>query len=208
MTELVNQTEFASHCGVKQQSISLAIKRGDVIKEESGLIDLDNEKNYQYLRSAGEKAKKRARNKQIKEKEVLKDRSNQRILAELAKKEAEKNELKEELGIEIEKSLSETDLLDRDTARTRNLIQTAKAEVLFDRLIYKDIIETVFGAMERVIRKQGLTVGVRCAPTIAAEFGQNTPEMRRFVQSVIDKEQGRFLDGMKREIKKDVKNKR
>jgi hypothetical protein len=212
MTELVNQKEFASHCDVTQQSISLAIKRGDVIRDESGLIDLDNEKNYQYLRAAGERAKKRAKNKRQKVKAVKKaakeDYRTRRLLEELAKDEAKKNELREQLGKEINESLSETELLDRNTALSRNQIQTAKAQYLYDNLLDKEIVLDFCGVIENVIRKQGLTVGARCAPEIAAEFGRNTPEGRRFIQGVIDKEQGRFLKGMKRAVKKTLRNKK
>lgn len=212
MTELVNQSEFASYCDVTQQSISKAIKNGKVVKEENGLIDLDNKKNYQYMRAAGERAKKRAKKKRQKVKAIKEaaktDDEIKKLLDEHAKDEAKKNDLREQLGKEIKKSLSETEIIDRDTARARNLLQTAKARQLYDQLIDKEIIEAFFGDIENVIRKQGLTVGARSAPVIAAEFGMNTPEGRRFIQGVIDKEQARFLEGLKRALKTTLKNKK
>lgn len=212
MTDLVNQTEFASFCDVTQQSISKAIKNGKVVKEENGLIDLDHEKNYQYLRAAGERAKKRNKKKRQKIKEAKEVAENndeiKRLLIEHEKDEKKKNELREQLGQEIKESLSETEIIDRDTAKARNLLQTAKARHLYDQLIDKEIVESAFGELENVIRKQGLTVGARSAPVIAAELGQNTPEGRRFIQGVIDKEQARFLDGLKRVLKTKFRNKK
>lgn len=206
MTDLVNQSTFAEMIGVTQQSISKAIKNDKVIRDESGLIDLDNEKNYQYLREAGERSKKRARNKKKKEKIAAQKKSNKKILEEIAKKESKRRDIQQELDDDIDESVKESDQIANDFKKSRAVLAEAKAKHYYDELLDRELVSKVFDELEKVIRRQGLTVGARCAPVIAAEFGRNTTEDRRFVQSEIDKEQTRFLEGIKRALKRPLKN--
>jgi phage terminase Nu1 subunit (DNA packaging protein) len=173
----VTQTEFADLCGVKRQAIGKAIAAGYVVLNEHRRIDLDSEVNKHYI---GKRTPQR-----------------QNKMVGPGSDERRKHILPPSGGTDDGYS----NKAEADLAKTR--AQTAKLHVEMARelnvLIHQEVVDKAFGALNGAFVSHILPQGFRIAEEICALFADSSPEKKLAVQKIVDDENEKMLEEIKRE---------
>ena len=169
MSDIMTQAAFAELCQVKPPAISKAIREGKVLVTKKRKVNITLKTNQLYLA---------ARNPQ---------RGND-TQVKASGKASKKSE--EEAATKF----------DADLAKIQ--VQTAKLQVELAKemnvLVLNDMVERAFGKLNGTFTSHVLPMGQRISKDICAVFGDTSPEKKLAVQKIVDDENEKVVEAVKR----------
>jgi hypothetical protein len=209
----VNQSKFAELAGVSRAAISLAIKRGRVIRQGKMGIDLEDPVNVTYLQSENDSRTRSKKPKKTtkKPKPTKKSKPKPKKLPPASEKAQPVEEVEYYHEPEHEALLETYDLngnafIDRATADRLKVIEQARTleiKRLKERgkLVDREHVSRIFNMLYKIDTGELRPLGDKLAPEVAAICGiSGDSEIERKISSYIEDEIYKTLEHIKRRI--------
>jgi len=180
----IGKKEFAELCNVSPGGVTRAIKSGLVQVSHNGKINPQLVKNLKYKVTARERAKKRPPTRYEMKKQY--EEIARGVKSELQEEQIMQTEVLSKTAIEIARIQAQTTKLNMDIAENTG------------RLILREIVASYFGQLASVFTSLAHPMGQRIAPAIADVMDVEDPEIILKIQDLIDKENERIINEVKR----------